>query len=212
MAADIEEVWNRFGHAQLMLIDIPIGLRERGAEQRWCEPLARQWLKSRASSVFTPPLRPALSCPDYATASARNHELSGRKLSRQAWGIAAKIGEVDTLLENHTEARGVLREAHPEILFSVLNAREPLQHRKMRREGKVERRRLLSRIRPETDEIMDGFRRSYLKKEVGDDDVYDALVAAVCAELCLREGVATLPPSPELDETGLPMEMVYPAI
>ncbi len=39
------------------------------------------------------------------------------------------------------------------------------------------------------------------------DDLLDALVTAVTAELCLEHG--PIPPPPETDARGLPMEMVY---
>ena len=46
------------------------------------------------------------------------------------------------------------------------------------------------------------------KKDATDDDILDALVAAVTVKIG-RERYQTLPPNPCKDSRGLPMEMVY---
>ncbi len=210
VASSIDVAWERYRKARAIYIDIPIGLRDEGAQPRLCEVEARRRLGTRSSTVFTPPLRGALSCSTYEEASAHNFERSGKNLSRQAWGIAAKILEVDVFLANQPSAVGILREVHPEILFWSLNERVPLPNRKKSRIGKAQRQDLLSHHLPETDQVVDAIRAKYLKKEVADDDILDALVAAVCARKCLLGRALTLPEQPERDALGLPMEMVYP--
>lgn len=212
VAATIDAAWEAFGHAELILIDIPIGLKDAGSEPRSCEALARRLLRNRASSVFTPPLRPALQCSTYAEASALNFALSGRKLSRQAWGIAGKIREVDAFLSRCKTGRGRLRESHPEVLFATLNADVPMQHPKRTDAGKRERGGLLSTYVHAPESLIAALRRDHPKRAVADDDVLDACVLAVCARLCVDGGIAALPATAERDSLGLPMEMVYPRL
>lgn len=209
---DIDQVWSHYQDSQLLLIDIPIGLWDSGDGQRRCDQAARKVLGNRRSSVFTPPLRSSLACASYAEASANNYQLSGKKLSRQAWGIAGKIAEVDEFFSREPTARGLLREAHPEVLFWRLNGGEPMAFAKRSVEGKSERARILTQHFPSADELVLSVRQLYLKKAVADDDIIDALVAAVSAAICLDRQITTLPVDPEMDSRGLPMEMVYPAM
>ncbi len=212
VSPDVADVWGRYHDADLIFIDVPIGLWDSGPQQRTCDHRARQILGPRRSSVFTPPLRPSLEFTSYADASAHNHRLSGRKLSRQAWGIVPKIKEVDHFLSGHQAAHGVVREVHPEVLFWSLNGREPMSHAKKKPQGRCEREQLLLRYCPEALQVMRDVRARFLKREVADDDVLDALVAAVCARICAGGNMTTFPARPEVDPQGLPMEMVYPLL
>jgi predicted RNase H-like nuclease len=55
---DITQLWNKLKDAELLLIDIPIGLLEDGEAGRTCDIMARKILgRPRASSVFPPPVR-----------------------------------------------------------------------------------------------------------------------------------------------------------
>lgn len=205
------EAWNVRGGLDLALIDIPIGLRDSGPEPRLCEPVARKCLGKKHSSVFTPPVRSSLSLDSYEAASKNNFGKSGRKLSKQAWGIVPKIAEVDAFLESEFAARGVLRESHPEVLFCKLNDDQPMTHRKNKPNGFRERLDLASKYFDAASDVVADARKRYPKKsEVADDDVLDALIAAIAASRCLQRGVfATMPDAPETDSRGLPMEMVF---
>jgi len=58
---DVFSLWNRYKSTLLILIDIPIGLRKRGNEERKCDKKARQLLgHRRSSSVFPAPCRTAI--------------------------------------------------------------------------------------------------------------------------------------------------------
>ncbi|MDG0865772.1 DUF429 domain-containing protein [SAR202 cluster bacterium JH702] len=206
-----ESLVSQYSNASQIYIDIPIGLRDGGSEGRSCDTAARKLLGSpRASSVFTPPARPSISADDYQTASNTNSELTGRKLSRQAWGIVPKIKEVDQLMQSDSNARGLLVEVHPELLFWSLNDQRPMQYNKKKPAGQTERLDVLRRWLPKTtDEIYQDALASYLRKNVARDDILDALVAAVAG--CQSNGNMTnVPEPPEIDPIGLPMRMVTP--
>jgi predicted RNase H-like nuclease len=206
-----EALVSQYSVAKQIYIDIPIGLRNGGSEGRRCDTEARQLLRSpRASSVFTPPARPSISASDYRTASTTNFGLTGRKLSKQAWGIVPKIKEVDELMQSDTKARELLVEVHPELLFWSLNDQRPMQHNKKKPAGRAERIEVLRRYLPITDNIYKDALGSYLRKNVARDDILDALVAAV-AGYRSRGNMTNVPEPPEIDPTGLPMRMAIPS-
>jgi len=61
---NIVDIWNRQPHAKLVLIDIPIELRDKGAEERICDAASRKLLdQPRSASVFPPlPGKPGGFC------------------------------------------------------------------------------------------------------------------------------------------------------
>lgn len=194
----------------LILVDVPIGLREGGPVERLCDPAARQVLGGRAACVFPVPVRAALNTVDHKTASLVNRELTeGRRgLSLQSWAIAPKIREVNEALATGACPRPVVREMHPEVCFWALNDRRPLQHNKKTAEGHRERMALLSRHVAGAACLVEQVLCGHLRRVVQRDDVVDALVGTVTG--CLSEGnLMTLPEEPERDSAGLPMEIVY---
>src|SRR5688500_4496594 len=73
------DLWEKYAAASLILLDIPIGLRESGTQERLCDPTARRVLGPRASSVFPAPCRQALNALSYEEGSQWNQQVSGRK-------------------------------------------------------------------------------------------------------------------------------------
>lgn len=195
--------------ARLMLIDVPIGLPDSDRAERRCDRDARALLgPPRAASVFRVPARPALRAPTYAAASQRNRRLTGAGLSRQTWGIAPKISDIDRLLRARPALRGILRETHPEVCFWSLNGGRPMAHNKKTAAGRRERLAILRAHLAATDAIIRAGLDRFRRREVARDDIVDALVAAVTAQ---RAGgrPRTLPARPPRDAFGLPMAIVY---
>ena len=209
VVSTIAEMSDAVRASEVTLIDIPIGLRERGQKERLCDLGARSVLSKRRASVFPTPCRPALRCTTYKEASATNYQHTGRKLSVQSWHIAAKIAEVDTLLEDKS-LHGKLREMHPEIGFWAFNHKQELSFSKKTPEGLTQRQAILTRYCDTTEAIITTALKTYLRKDVARDDSVDALVLAVAATFANR--LVCLPTTPEIDAKGLPMEIVYPDI
>jgi len=203
---EISQVSQFISQSQLILIDIPIGLRTSENEQRLCDIEARAILKKRRSSVFPAPSRFALDGPDYKESSQINEIQTGRKLSRQSWGITDKIKQVDIFLHNYPTDRKV-REFHPEVAFWALNNRLAMQNYKKTDQGYFERLALLSKFYRQIGNAVTDAQRSYSRSELARDDLLDAMVGAVTARFYLSLG--TLPAIPEIDSTGLAMEIVY---
>lgn len=126
-------------------VDIPIGLPD-GERRRSADTAARSLLAGRrGSSVFPVPVRAVLGSTSYDEASAVSRAVSGRGLSRQTWGIVAKIAEVDAVLTPAVQER--VAEVHPEVAFTLLDrahgAGDPLPSKKTA-EGRGRREQLLA--------------------------------------------------------------------
>jgi len=202
-----EILWENHRNADLILVDVPIGLRNDG-EPRRCDTEARK--RTRRGSVFPTPSRLAASSYDegYETTKRINERVTGGKsLSRQTYNILPLIHEVDSFLREHPEARGVVRESHPEVCFWSLNAAETVDSKKQTEEGYTERVEVLEKYYPRAQEVIkSGVSKEDDKKAgVSRDDFVDALALTItaCGEL------GTLPENPPTDGQGLPMEMVY---
>ena len=206
--ARISDLFEEYRSAELVLVDIPIGLPWSSCPMRPCDQLARKILGIRASSVFPAPSRNAAGASNVALARIRNIEDLGRSLSAQAWGICSKIAEVDNLLLSSSRARSVVREIHPEVCFWALNGRMPMTHSKKTPAGTLERTELLSDLDPSTALLLERVSAEQLRKHVQRDDVLDAHVAYLTAKLSLGSP-QQLHGQPKHDERGLPMQMLH---
>ena len=187
---------------QVLLIDMPIGMPERGS--RRCDQLARQRLGVRRSSIFPAPIRPVLQADSWEEACAIRERIEGKRMSQQSWNITAKVREVDALLQAEPALRGWLREGHPELSFSLL-AGAPLPATKKTATGKTLRQKLVAAQFGA--DAYAAVREQFRRSQVADDDILDAFAALWSAERLLRSEAITLPIDPELDATGLTMEI-----
>ena len=207
-------VFEKFGQllehykdAELILVDMPIGLPEEG-ERRDCDSEARRKIRPRSSSVFPAPTR----------VMARNikdgHKFSAVSgISKQTFSIGCKTAEVDEIMSKCTPNRKAqVREVHPELCFWALNNGCPMEFKKKCKEGQSERLRVLEKVEAHIKKIFEEACSKFKKKDVGRDDILDALVAAVTAYKGHTQGpLQTLPEgkTPPKDSKKLPMEMVY---
>jgi predicted RNase H-like nuclease len=189
---------------QIIAIDIPIGLPERGA--RCCDLKARQLLGGdRARSVFPAPLRAILSATSYEDACQKRDQIEGKKMSRQAWAIVRKVKEVDEMLWKYSELNARVREVHPEVSFYFLNRERSLQYSKKSKVGREERRNLLE---PRFGQLMQAALTERGKLHCAEDDILDALVALWTAERIVQRISVTIPSRPQSDILGLRMEII----
>jgi predicted RNase H-like nuclease len=193
--------WLRKRPADLacLSIDIPIGLLDGS---RACDKAARKLLgQPRGTSVFAAPCRAALTAKNHAEASAINRQKTGRGLSQQAFGIGAKIKQVDDAITPDCQQWAF--EVHPEVCFWALNGQHPMAHNKKTKEGVADRIDLLSTIFPDI--------QPHLVNRppgVGKDDLLDAAAAAWTA-LRLNNANAVHACNSERDEKGLAVTICY---
>lgn len=205
-AGTLTALWKQCSRASVVLIDIPIGLSEK--DGRPCDGEARRLLGKRAASIFSPPCRKALAAETYSEACRINQAATGKKLTLQTWHILPKIRETDRFLSGNPKARKIFAESHPEICFQALSGGQPMTHSKKTEKGIAERLDALKAHFDPAGTVFKAVRQRYLKKEVADDDIADALALAVTAS---RPEVMrfSLPRQPEKDSRGLPMRIVY---
>ena len=98
---------------ELIGVDMPIGLPVSGP--RRCDVDARRFLSPRGSTVFPAPTRAVVHHTEYAEANAASRAAWGRGVSRQAFGLFAKIREVEALALRRPDD---FVEIHPECAFA----------------------------------------------------------------------------------------------
>ena len=151
---DIYTLWKSNEDAHLILLDIPIGLKERDKVERLCDLEARKILgRKRAKSIFPVPSRSTLNAKNYMDACKINQKMTTRKISIQTWNIIPKIKEVDTLISENINVRNKIKEIHPEVCFWALKG-EHLKYSKKTKAGFNERKELLNSIYHHTDNII----------------------------------------------------------
>ena len=105
-----------------VVVDIPIGLTATGS--RRCDLEARKRLgRARGSSVFPAPLRSMLVARDYQDAQRIRCRVEGKGCSRQAFGILARVAEIDRLAGGPGGSK--LHEGHPELAFLAMAGDSP---------------------------------------------------------------------------------------
>jgi len=198
------DVIQSYPDAVCIAVDIPIGLTT--APARACDLEARRALtRQRGSSVFPAPDPRIVNASSYEDAASLSRTLNGKGISVQAFGIFAKVAEVNGLMTPELQERIV--EVHPEICFWALANRRPLAHPKKTLAGFEERRALLNSaldVRIPTRLEAQGW-----VPGAAADDTMDAIAAAWSARRFAEGRAGRLPLDPEKDESGLRMEMVY---
>lgn len=213
VVGSFEEVLAAAKSASLTLIDIPIGLKSSGSDERKGDREARKFVGMRKSSVFRVPVRQAVYAERREHESTINKQCTGKGIGVQTWGIVKKIKEVDCLLSQDPALQSRVRETHPEVCFCGLNGGRPLSQKKREKNdaGLKERLEILHRfskgVETEYANALHRHRRSKLAK----DDVLDAIAAAITALKCYQNVPNTFPPASETekDDMGLRMEIVY---
>jgi predicted RNase H-like nuclease len=190
---------------KVIAIDVPIGLLDAyEVGGRTCDRAARKLLgRPRGSSVFPAPVRPVLSAKIHTEACdcSRASASQGKGITIQTFNILDKIREVDDLLRERPQLRGVVREVHPEVCFCELVGK-PMTHHKASPSGREERRKALTPCFPELNEIVT---RGTREQGLPIEDIVDATVACWSAlRLAAGQG-RSLPDVVPLDAMGLPM-------
>ncbi|MFJ9909097.1 DUF429 domain-containing protein [Streptomyces sp. NPDC101152] len=135
----------------------------------------------------------------YTSAADRCQELTGNRLTKQAWALAPKLLEARAC----RLADDRIHEVHPEVSFCALTDGAPLSYAKKTWRGQHLRRSLLAEagiVLP--DELGEADR-------VPADDVLDAAVAAWSAHRIAQGAAGRIPKVPELDAEGRAVEIRF---
>ena len=172
---------------RVIAVDMPIGLPR--VPGRTCDALARALLPGRASTIFSPPARPALDAGDYAATCAANRAtaIGAPAISLQAFHLLPKLRELDAAITPAFQDR--IREAHPELSFAAV-AGGPLPPKKTSK-GRRARLRVLKQLG--------------LVPPLRDEDALDAAILCWTARRILAGTARVL--GGECDARGLRMEI-----
>jgi len=203
-----EELKQELTEANLTFIDMPIGLEDENYTRKCDELLRKKLGADYASSVFSPPIRPALHAPSYVEASMQSYEYTEKKLTIQAWNITPKIRVLDQFLSEDVELSKKVLESHPELLFMNLNG-GMIYQKKNTKKGLRHRLDLVKEHEPIAADFFREIKEEYRRNEVEEDDIVDAMVLALAAKWSPEKGIKTLPEEPEFDSAGLRKAIHY---
>ncbi|MEX0771426.1 MAG: DUF429 domain-containing protein [Balneolaceae bacterium] len=202
------ELEDAFSEHDRIFIDIPIGLNDE-EYHRECDELLRKKLGPEyASSVFSPPIRPALHAPTYVEANMQSYEFTGKKLSLQAWNITPKVKTVDELLRKEKNWQEKVLESHPELLFMNLNG-GMIYQKKNTKKGLKHRLDLIAAREKAAADFFREIKEEFRRNEVEEDDIVDAMALAYAAKKSEEEAIKTLPENSPEDSKGLKMAVHY---
>ena len=187
----------------VVAIDIPIGLSTRG--DRTVDQVARRLLGApRASSVFSAPPRDVLNATSYGDACERSFAASGKRVSKQLYGILPKIREVDHALRNLPRLISTFHEVHPEVSFHFMADGRSMSYSKRSRAGLRER---LTLLEPYFGNAFDAIRAQFRVADAASNDIADAMAALWSAERIQNGTSVAVSGLVELDDEGLPIQM-----
>ncbi len=167
-----------------VLVDMPIGLPTAECPVRACDREARRRLGwPRSATVFSPPCAEAAGAGDYATANRVNREVTGRGLSRQAYGLGSKILELEQALATWPPEATRPVESHPELCWRALFPDRSLPS-KHQADGMRERLELLEPLLGRPGELRPG---RVAGVGWGEADLADAAVLAMAARSACEE-------------------------
>lgn len=209
---DIAAVFESHRGAERFLVDIPIGLAS--SSPRECDRLARRRLGARGSSVFPAPCRAVVEyrqregeAATYNRANEIQQVHLGSGISQQAWNITPKIAATDTVLREGSPAVTVY-ESHPECCFAAFNDGYPIAQPKSDQRGRAARFGVLAEWAAGWQSCYESSLDAYFRKDVARDDILDALILCAAGQ----QSLASVPVEPPVDERGVPMQIVAPAI
>jgi predicted RNase H-like nuclease len=201
--ATFTQLASRTPAPQVIAVDIPIGLPDRGS--RDCDLDARKKLGCRGCCVFPAPVRPVLASKSYQEACRIRFSVEMKKMSSQAWGIVPKIREVDTLLRQNPQMAPKIREVHPEVSFFHMNRHSPLPDGKKTGAGQARR---LNLLQPHFGSFVNSALEAGKQPGCANDDILDAFAAMWTAERIVRGTASQIAHPPRVDSFGLSMEIV----
>ncbi len=189
-----------FSHEDYLIIGIDMPVILGDEIPRKADQLARKMLAKKASSIFTAPTPHMLQQDSYENASLVSKRQFGKSISLQSWYLFPKIKDVQTIID-HKNIK--IYEIHPELSFRAMNNEAVVLESKKSAQGFDIRKALLDQYFPRFNfEIL---RNQYLKKEVVDDDILDAIAVLWSAKRIQANKASFIPKIPEKAN----MQIVY---
>lgn len=198
------EVLNITRECSVIVVDMPIGLPDQ--RYRSCDELARRKLGTKAQSrVFYAPPRSTLAANDWEHFKQLHKQVQGRGLSKQVFGLYAKMAEVDCFMSPARQGR--VREFHPELAWARLAG--GTMSSKHTAVGILARMQLLRPFILNIDVLHTLYPEATASPKI--DDLLDALIGLfVAASISAHTSpLRCLPETPLVDGKGLRMEIWF---
>ena len=189
-----------FSHEDYLIIGIDMPVILGDEIPRKADQLARKMLAKKASSIFTAPTPHMLQQDSYENASLVSKRQFGKSISLQSWYLFPKIKDVQTIID-HKNIK--IYEIHPELSFRAMNNEAVVLESKKSAQGFDIRKALLDQYFPRFN--FETLRNQYLKKEVVDDDILDAIAVLWSAKRIQANKASFIPKIPEKAN----MQIVY---
>lgn len=190
---DVASVVAAYPNAEVIAVDMPMGLPETG--RRLADVEAKGRLGKRSATVFFTPPRDVVEAPTYEAANALARSRHGFGISKQSYALRPKILEVDAVVR----AGSPMFEVHPDLAFHDLAKGEVPSKRSYR--GLKMREALLRRVGMVVPDDLGAAGIAPM------DDILDAAVVAIVAGRISRGEATSLPLEAEHDQFGIPMVM-----
>ncbi len=204
--SSLDEITSKYPNFDEFLIDMVIGLQSNADHIR-PDTFGRRLIKERASTIFPAPCRQAIYADLIAESYNENERVLGKKFTPLTVGIIPKIKEVDSFLQKNPEYKNRIKESHPEVCIARLNGKTMLS-KKAEYEGIIERLKLIVTYIP--DISLENIMAISKNMKCNIDDIIDAIILAITANLSVQGYCESLPEEPMQDETGLFMQYLIP--
>lgn len=168
-----------------LLIDMPVVLLNATSQfqKRPCDVAARKLLGKKSAAVFSPPVEETLDGVNYQEACQLNQEVTGKKISLQAWYLFPKIRDLRSFLKQCPQWNPVIKESHPELVFQRFNQLKPLRFSKKTKEGIQERLSILQSIKSSSNFFYEKVYKTTKRNKIAADDLLDAMALSIRSEL-----------------------------
>lgn len=185
-----------------MLIEMPIGFVKDTSQVR-PEFFISRLINDRIIPI---PCRDAIFGQPQKMAEV-NHMVLGKPINNKINYILPAIIELDSFLQEYSQYKNIICESNAELCFTRLN-RDILMTKKNVHDGIQQRTKLLMPYAQDlTDEFLD---ENASELRCAKSELLDALCLAVVARLRALGKTKSIPDDPDIDETGLKMQMIIP--
>jgi len=195
---DFQSVLKHYGDYDVIVVDMPIGLasNQENNGRRKADIEAKKILSKlgRGGSVFFPPAKEVIgglpiqkleyNNDNYKLVCDISKKETGRKISRQAFGLLKKIKEINEIKEENGEVMKNVLEFHPEITWHLTCGMQKLSYKKTEDGFKQRHSCLCSGLNIKSNDLscLIDTTREKRCKDVAKDDIIDALSGLIVAK------------------------------
>ena len=209
---NFQSVLEKYRDYDVIVVDMPIGLAssKENIERREADIEAKKILSEtgRGGSVFFPPTKEVIddlpiqklvyNDDNYKEACRISKEKTGRKISRQAFGLLKKIKEITEIADKDDKVMKNVLEFHPEITWYLTCGMRNLSYKKTKEGFQQRHSCLCSSLKIDSKDLsclIDTTRENRCN-DVAKDDIIDALSGLIVAKRIFDKDSKIIPDTP----------------